>query len=156
MYKKILMNNLIALLLYVLMSILLMALNMIIIQATAAFADILVVPLIAVPLCVAIIAYIFCGFLLKPVEKLSFLSVVSVTIALTILLIMFMQLGEAGVGYYFMNPIAWPLLQLMQFDIINAFRPFVVFLTVVFYLSPVFPSLLFYLGMVLRGRIVKR
>jgi len=88
------------------------------------------------------------------VGKLSFLSVASVTIALTVLLIIFMQPGdEAVVGYYVMNPTAWLLLLLADFDIVKSFEPFV---TVVFYLSPVFPSLLFYLGMMLRRRIMGR
>jgi len=76
-----------------------------------------------------------------PVKKRSYLSVVSVAIALAVTLLILIRLGDIAFGYYALNPIAgalWPL---------NFSMPIYGF---VFYLSPVYPSLLFYLGMLLR------
>jgi len=66
------------------------------------------------------------------------------------------QDDEAGAGYYFMNPIAWSLMAFVEFDIRIPSQPFVFFLSIATYLSPAYPSLLFYLGMVLRRRIVRQ
>jgi hypothetical protein len=158
MLKKILINNAIALLSYVVVSILLLGLYMVITRPIAVVdsADAIAALLYIVLLCVAILSNILCGFLLKPVGKLSILSAASVAIALTILLILSMQWGEAGFAYYFLNPVAMFIMLFMEFEMIYSFEPFVIFLTVLAFLSPVFPSLLFYLGLVLKKRIVRR
>jgi len=99
--------------------------------------------------CIAAFLYVLCGFFLRPVTKLSFLSVVSIAIALIILLNIAVRLGERGLDYYFLNPIAISLLEL-EFDFLMSNQHAVVLL------SSAFPSLLFYLGMILRRLTVAR
>jgi len=97
--------------------------------------------------CIAAFLYVLCGFFLLPVEKRSFLSVVSVIIAIIIAVIIFALFGDDGFIYYVLNPIATPLLAFDLPEILNIF---------VFFSSPLYPPLLFYLGMLLRRLIVKR
>jgi len=97
--------------------------------------------------CIAAFLYILCGFFLIQVGKRSFLSVVSIAIALVVILIILIMLRDAALGYYALNLIANSL-QYFNFPICIEY--------IVFFLSPVYPSLLFYLGMVLRRLIVRR
>jgi len=95
--------------------------------------------------CIATFLYILCGFFLIPVNKLSFLSVVSVPI--TLIISIFIVIPLVGLDYYILHPIAYFLRGLDFFESIQL---------VVVLISSAFPSLLFYLGMVLRGLVVKK
>ena len=97
--------------------------------------------------CIAAFLYVLCGFFLIPVKKRSYLSVASAAIAIIITLVICMSLGEGGLIYLVLNPIAGAL---FGFDFIQSLQPFVALL------SPMFPSLFFYLGMVLRRLTVRR
>jgi len=146
MLKKTLINNVIALSVYGLLSA--VAYCCIRARAFAAFQNVNL--LLMVIACFVAFFCILCGFFLIPVENHSFLSVVSVTIAIIITFLICAFLDEAGLIYYILNPIAVPLL---AFDLPGALQ---IVSAVLALLSPVYPSLLFYLGMVLRRLIVKR
>ena len=97
--------------------------------------------------CIAAFLYVLCGFCLIPVKKRSFLSAVSVAIVLAAILIILIFLGDIVLGYYAVNPIADAL---QYFDFPMPIR------YIVFFLNPVYPSLLFYLGMLLRKQTIGR
>lgn len=94
--------------------------------------------------CFVVCLYILCGFFLMPVVKQSFLSVVSVAIILVILLFILVMSGSA-LGYFALNPIV---------GVLKNFAFFTSAQFVVVMLSPVYPSLLFYLGMLLRRLVM--
>ena len=106
-----------------------------------------IIPLIAIG-CIAAFLYVLCGFFLMPVKKCSYLSVVSLPIAMVIALLICVSLDGEGLNYYLFNPVALALCFGLGF-----LEPLYTFFAL---LSPVYPSLLFYLGMVLKKRIVKR
>ena len=132
MLKKNLINNAIALLAYGLSSVATLVICSFLLDRTE--------NLYIFTVCIAAFLYVLCGFLLRPAKKLSFLSVVSIPIALIILLLICMQLGEAAVLYYFLNPIAMPLIDSYLLRIPR----------IVFQISPLYPYLFFYLGILLR------
>ena len=150
MLKKILLNNLIALLVHV-KSIVLFIVLMLVTETliSPASADVICV----VTTCISIILYVLCGFILKPVEKFSFLSVVSVAIVLAVILAACIRPGaidEYGeIVYLYFNPFLFPLTGLF-------FREPKIITYPMFLLSPVYPSLLMYLGMIIRRKTASR
>ena len=94
---------------------------------------------------IAALLYVICGFFLIPVEERSYLSVVSVAIAMVIIIVICMSLGEDGMIYYLLNPFVFLLLSLE-----------LPFQGTIYLLSPFLPSLLIYLGMVLRKVVLKK
>jgi len=87
------------------------------------------------------LGYAVCGVFLKPVEKLSFLSVafVSVVLALALIFSIFSSdVPHAEFIYFYMNPLAFSVGILTSSSL------------PALYLSPVFPYLLMYLGIILR------
>jgi len=91
------------------------------------------------------IVYIICGFFLKPVERFSFLSVLFVIIALIgvgIFLAVNVNGDATFYNYFYFNPVAMPSLDLPA-----------IFASVLILLSPAIPSLLMYLGILIRKLI---
>ncbi|MCL1951802.1 MAG: FUSC family protein [Oscillospiraceae bacterium] len=85
-----------------------------------------------------------CGFFLKPVEKRSFLSVLSPLAASVLVFICFMFLdGDDAFGYFAFNP--FTLGALMMGEIVGEWG-----YTITVLLSPAIPSLLLYAGVLLR------
>ena len=85
-------------------------------------------------------AYIICGFFLMPVKKFSFLSVAGLPVIIGIIL--FFLLNEGGeiiMFYLYVNPISS-----FAYYIPNNWE------RVLLWISSVFPSLLMYLGMLIR------
>jgi len=99
---------------------------------------------------IATLFYALCGFLLIPVKKLSFLSVVSVPVALTIMFLICVPMGEEGMIYAFLIPIGISLAEIERR--LGFYYPDNLWLVMVI-LTHVLPALLFYLGMVLRKLI---
>jgi hypothetical protein len=145
MLKKILVNNLIALLFH-LLSIVLFFETVAMLTSLRSDEGFVVIA------CITIILYVSCGFILKPVEKLSFLSVVSVAIVLAVILVtcIWSDADEYGeIVYLYFNPILFPLTEFV-------FREPKTSTYHWYLLSPVYPSLLMYLGMVIRRLALKR
>ena len=145
MLKKILLNNLIALLVQIL-SIVLFFAAVALISNLDEFFDEFFMGFACIP----IPLYVLCGFVLKPVGKLSFLSVVSVAIVLAIILVACIRPGAIdGYGeivYLYFTPFSFPLMFLFEKNI-----GYLIYL-----LSPVYPSLLMYLGMIIRRLVDRR
>jgi hypothetical protein len=86
---------------------------------------------------ICLVMYVACGYFLKPVEKYPFLSVMSITVILTVAFLFSATSSNASAVYLFLNPSA-------------TFLSVVPFLGFSIFVSPIFPSLLVYFGMVLR------
>jgi len=101
-------------------------------------------------------AYIICGFFLKPVERFSFLSVISVAAVIAIAWVCFFlfRLGTmypaewAGLEYIYFTPIALELAFPRYFSATLG--------VVLWFASPIIPSLIMYAGIVLRKFIKRR
>ena len=140
MLKKCLINNAIALSMYILSTALLVV--------VLSFTE---VPEAQYGFLLAIL-YMLGGFFLIPIKKLSFLSVISISVLLISLFVAFYLStgeGDSWIVYYVFNPIVFTL----DAALWNTAPAFL--FTLVVYLSAVLPSLLFYLGMLLRRLIVK-
>jgi hypothetical protein len=137
MLKKTLINNAIVLAIHIL-SLVIFAVVLILTEATEEQYVFLLA-----------ILYTLGGFFLIPVKKRSFLSVISISVVLIGLFVaidLLSRVDDAYLwgAYYFFNPTLFIL-----DDAIGYTAPRVLE-TLVFSLSTVFPSLLLYLGMVLR------
>jgi len=109
-----------------------------------------------VGLVIGILLYIMCGFFLIPVEKTTYLSVVSVFVIIAAVLAVVYWLAEPGashylwMAYFMFNPIARSLLEvLVNPHVPSRLEPIITFL------SPLYPAVLFYLGMLLRRLYIK-
>lgn len=106
---------------------------------------------------ICLLAYIVCGFfLLRPVKKNSFLSVISVIIAVMIayICVTVHYTWDSGLGGMLLatNPALCGIVNVFSF---LPDRIFEVIAFVLLFLSPLVPSLLMYSGMVLK-RCVRR
>jgi len=145
-------NNLIALAIHALIAIIISCILIFVAEpGNSNFQPASVLPRIIAITC--FLSYVICGFFfLKPVEKLSFLSVVSVAIIL-ILVFIFFAITASGrseayaFSIYYINPIM-PVSSWLFPSVLNGVSSVVA--GILFFLSPLLPSLLLYLGMILR------
>ena len=103
---------------------------------------------------ICLLSFVFCGFLLKPIDKKTILSVAYLAAILGAIMILFLLISrlfwpEFGFFYYDINPALRSLVGLLPLQ-----GDFGDIRSTIFYLSPLIPSLLMYLGMLLRCSVI--
>jgi len=138
--KKIVINNAIALLVYGLSVALTIRMSYNVIAIESRAFNLSTIGLYAAILCM------LCGVFLFPIKKRTFLSILPVSVVFVIFVLAFLSLSSdiyAGFILFALNPFA------MLF-FYSHFEPPIVLLSFIFLLTPVLPSLFFYLGMLMR------
>ncbi|MCL2503578.1 MAG: hypothetical protein FWE94_03085 [Coriobacteriia bacterium] len=101
---------------------------------------------------ISVLSCVAIGFFLRPLEKSSFLSVVSVPAALVLAFIFLLaQGGESGFYYFNLNPLA-----VLGYFLVLSNDSLVFLAPVMLLASPALPPLLMCAGMTLRKRFMNR
>lgn len=89
---------------------------------------------------ITILLYVACGFIMRPVERFSFFSMILLMLILATLLVIIYEPGGELIAYLYFNPILFFFGEITSKIIINA----------LLFLSPIIPSLFMYFGILLR------